>query len=155
MAPVCPLLGLSNDLLRMILDQIESDPTKLVHLDRRAYLSQESFAIPPPPLRQQAKDIGNLRKTCHRLADLGAIHQFARVSTRFSYRGFARLEWLAGQHHLAQHVRKLSYLLPNFYAEGEMTQSTEGIQFAALTFYSRTEPRQRYSTSLGREPWHA
>lgn len=120
MAQTSPLLRLSNELLRSVLDYIEADPNKLVHLDRRGYLSQESFAIPAPPLREQARDIGNLRQTCRRLAELGAIHQYARVSIRFSHAGFARLEWLAGQKHIAKHIRKLSYLIPNFYGELEI-----------------------------------
>lgn len=102
----------------MILDQLEADPDKLVALDRRGYLSQESFSIPPPALSEQARDLGNLRRTCHRLADLGAIHQFARWNTRFSHIGLDRLEKLAEQRHLSKHVRKLSYLVPNFYVKG-------------------------------------
>jgi hypothetical protein len=112
------ILNLSNELLREILDYIESDSEKLVGLDRRAYLSQESFRPPPPPDRDQAQDIAAFRLSCKRFADLGAIHQFSRVTTRFSSKGLCRLENIAGQEHLAKHVRKFSYMVPFFYVEG-------------------------------------
>ncbi|KAF2140880.1 uncharacterized protein K452DRAFT_198999, partial [Aplosporella prunicola CBS 121167] len=112
------LLSLSNELLREILDHIEADPEKLVNLDRRAYLSQESFKPPPLPAPNQAQDVGHFRLTCKRFSELGAIHQFARVTTRFSRKGFKRLENIAGQPHLSQHVKKFSYMVPYFYVEG-------------------------------------
>ncbi|KAI9713703.1 MAG: hypothetical protein M1828_001392 [Chrysothrix sp. TS-e1954] len=112
------ILKLSNELLRDILDQIEADPDKLVSLDRRAYLSQESFRPPPPPSRDQAQDIGSFRLVCRRFANLGAIHQFARVTTRFSRGGFQRLEGIAGSPHIARHVKKFSYMVPYFYVQG-------------------------------------
>lgn len=118
--PPASILDLSNELLRDVLDCIEADPEKLVSLDRRAYLSVESFSNPtrPPPNAQQT--IGNLRLTCRRFSELGAIHQFARVTTRFSNDGLRRLERIAGQPHLAKHVKKFSYMVPHFYVEGEM-----------------------------------
>ncbi|CAI6336869.1 unnamed protein product [Periconia digitata] len=113
-----PLLSLQNELLREILDYIESDPEKLIGVDRRAYLSQESFRAPPPPDRDQAQDIASFRLTCKRFSDLGALHQFSRVTTRFSRKGLARLEKIAQQPHLAKHVKKFSYMVPFFYVEG-------------------------------------
>ncbi|EON62619.1 hypothetical protein W97_01843 [Coniosporium apollinis CBS 100218] len=118
MASNAGILKLSNELLRIILDQIEADPEKLVGLDRRSYLSQESFKPPPLPSPNQAQDIGHFRLTCRRFSELGAIHQFARVTTRFSRKGFKRLENIAGQAHLAKHVKKFSYMVPYFYVEG-------------------------------------
>ena len=112
------ILKLSNELLREILDHIEADPEKLVSLDRRAYLSQESFKPPPPPTRDQAQNISNFRLTSKRFSELGAVHQFARVTTRFSRKGLKRLENIAGQDHLAKHVKKFSYMVPYFYVEG-------------------------------------
>ncbi|KAF2867240.1 hypothetical protein BDV95DRAFT_631345 [Massariosphaeria phaeospora] len=112
------LQHLSTELLREILDQIESDPEKLISVDRRAYLSQESFKPPPPPDRDQAQTIASFRLTCRRFSDLGAIHQFSRVTTRFSWKGLKRLENIAGQQHLAKHVKKFSYMVPFFYVEG-------------------------------------
>ena len=109
------LLKLSNELLRMILDYIESDPDKLVNLDRRAYLSQESFKPPSFPSPDQAEDIGSFRLTCRRFSKLGAIHQYARVTTRFSHEGFRRLVRISKQKHLVGHVKKFSYMVPYFY----------------------------------------
>ena len=123
--PACPGMAaprgiqrLSNELLRDILDHIEADPEKLVSLDRRAYLSQESFRPPPPPQPDQAQDIGHFRLTCKRFSELGAVHQFARVTTRFSRKGLKRLDHIASQPHLTRHVKKFSYMVPYFYVEG-------------------------------------
>ena len=114
------ILALSNELLRDVLDHIEADPEKLISLDRRAYLSQESFKPPPPPDPDpdQALNIAHFRLTCKRFSDLGAVHQFARVTTRFSRKGLRRLENIARQEHLAKHVKKFSYMVPFFYVEG-------------------------------------
>lgn len=110
------ILQLSNELLREILDHI--DPEKPIGPDRRAYLSQESFELPPDPDPDQAQDIANFRLTCKRFSDLGAVHQFSRVTTRFSRTGLKRLENIASQPHLAEHVKKFSYMVPFFYVEG-------------------------------------
>ena len=112
------LLDLSNDLLRDILDHIESNPELTISIDRRAYLSVESFrppALPPPP---RAQDIGNFRLTCRRLAEVGVPYQYTRVATRFSPAGFERLEKICSRSHLARHTRKFSYLIPDFYVKG-------------------------------------
>ncbi|KAF2007385.1 hypothetical protein P154DRAFT_541556 [Amniculicola lignicola CBS 123094] len=111
------ILDLSNELLREVLDYIDADE-KLIPLDRRAYLSQESFRPPPPPDRDQAQNIASFRLTCKRFSELGALHQFSRVTTRFSKRGLKRLENIASQDHLARHVKKFSYMVPFFYVEG-------------------------------------
>mgnify|MGYP007070504462 CR=1 FL=1 len=108
------------ELIREILDHIEADPEKLVSLDRRSYLSQESFKPPPTPAPNQAQDVASFRLTCRRFSELGAIHQFARVTTRFSRHGLQRLENIAGQAHLAKHVKKFSYMVPYFYVEGPL-----------------------------------
>lgn len=111
--------NLSNDLLRDILDYIEADPERSVSIDRRAYLSVESFRPPstPPPLR--AQDIGNFRLACRRFAELGIPHQFTRIATRFSPAGLQRLEGISNRPHLARHTKKFSYLVPDFYLEGK------------------------------------
>lgn len=118
MASSTGILSLSNELLREILDHIEADPEKQVNVDRRSYLSQESFKPPPLPAPNQAQDIGAFRLTCKRFSDLGAHCQFARVTTRFSRKGFRRLENIAGRPHLSRHVKKFSYMVPYFYVEG-------------------------------------
>ncbi|KAI9796769.1 MAG: hypothetical protein M1833_006009 [Piccolia ochrophora] len=109
---------LSNELLRDILDHIEADPEKSVNIDRRAYLSVESFRAPSPPVPSQAQDIAHFRLVCKRFAELGVPHQFTRVTTRFSRKGFQRLERIAERVEVAKHVKKFSYMIPCFYVEG-------------------------------------
>ncbi|KAG9995887.1 hypothetical protein KCU78_g17714, partial [Aureobasidium melanogenum] len=116
-------LDLSNELLHDILDLIAADPEKLVSVDKRAYLSQESFRPDPLPSQDQVVNIGKFRLLCRRFAALGASHQFARVTTRFPSKGLARLEAIADQPHLAKHVKKFSYKVPYF-----CTQGRESIQ---------------------------
>lgn len=111
-------LDLSNELLHDILDLIAADPEKLVSVDKRAYLSQESFRPDPLPSQDQVVNIGKFRLLCRRFAALGASHQFARVTTRFSSKGLARLEAIADQPHLAKHVKKFSYKVPYFCTQG-------------------------------------
>ena len=105
---------LSNEILKEILDHIESDPQVSVAIDRRSHLSVESFRLPSPPLPSQAHDIGSFRRTCRRFSDLGASYQFARVSLRFSLSGFRRLDEISGIAGLAKHTKKFSYLVPPF-----------------------------------------
>ena len=109
---------LSNELLREILDFIQADPDNVVPIDRRAYLSVESFKAPSPPLPAQAQDVANFRLVSKRFAELGVSHQFTRVTTRFSKKGFARLEAIAGCPWLAKQVKKFSYMIPCFYVQG-------------------------------------
>ncbi|KAI9834661.1 MAG: hypothetical protein M1826_000063 [Phylliscum demangeonii] len=109
---------LSNELLRDILDHIQTDADHVVHIDRRAYLSVESFKAPSPPLRAQAQDVANFRLVCKRFADLGIPHQFTRVTTRFSRKGFARLEAIASRGAVARQVKKFSYMVPCFFVDG-------------------------------------
>lgn len=129
------ILELSTELLRLILDRIEEDPNELLHVDRRCHLSQESFKPPPraPPDPDHAhRDIANVRLTCRKFAELGAIHQFSRVRTRFSTAGFKRLERIASQPHLAHIVRKFTYLVPYFYVQGQRIQAS-GWELADLS----------------------
>jgi hypothetical protein len=112
-------LDLSNELLHDILDRIAADdPGRIVSVDKRAYLSQESFRPDPLPSQDQIVNIGKFRLLCRRFAALGASHQFARVTTRFSSKGLARLEAIADQPHLAKHVKKFSYKVPYFCTQG-------------------------------------
>ena len=112
------ILDLADELLRIILEEIASEPEKLISLERRAYLSQESFKQPPPLEPDQAQSIAAFRLTCRKFSNLGVIHQFSRVTTRFSRRGLRRLEQIASQPHLAERVKKFSYMVPFFYVEG-------------------------------------
>lgn len=124
------ILDLSNELLQLILDHIAADPDKAVGIDRREYLSQESFGPPPRPSPNQIKDIGEFRVTCRRFSKLAAPLLFSRFTTRFSQTGLARLDGFSEQRHLASHVKKFSYMVPCFY--------TEGIG-AVITFWAQTD----------------
>ena len=110
---------LSNEVLSAILDNIESESQRCVSVDRREYLSVESFRLPSPPLLSQAQDIANFRLTCQRFAELGIPYQFTRVTLRFSSRGFRRLDNICSNDHLIQHTRKFSYLVPLFYGSSK------------------------------------
>jgi hypothetical protein len=112
------LLELETELLRIILEYVASEPEKPISLERRAYLSQESFKMPPPPEHDQAKDIASFRYVCKKFSELGLIHQFSRVTTRFSRKGLERLENIANAERVAQRVKKFSYMVPFFYVEG-------------------------------------
>jgi len=119
-----PIHRLSNELLRLILDQIEPDPDKTVPIDRRQFLSVESFDRPLPSTRGSIKDVGRFRCACRRFSDIGAPLLFTRVAARFSTRGLGKLEQLAAWPHLSRHVKKFSYLVPYFYRNGRHLQST-------------------------------
>ena len=114
------ILGLSNELLHLILDQIEPDPDKTIPIDRRQFLSNESFEKPKDTTRGSLTDIGNFRLACRRFADVGAPLLFTRVDVRFSRRGLNGLEKLAGWPHLARHVKVFALLMPYFYTHGGM-----------------------------------
>ena len=123
MAKTASIQVLSNELLKDILDHIESDPDISVSIDRRAYLSVESFRPPSPPLPSRAQDIGNFRLVCSRFAELGAPYQWTRVATRLSPSGLRRLDRICSRKNLAKHTRKFSYLVPFFYGEGAVSRS--------------------------------
>ncbi|EEH07088.1 F-box domain-containing protein [Histoplasma capsulatum G186AR] len=117
------ILSLSNELLREILDHLAQDPEKCVSVDRRAYLSIESFKRPNPPepipLIYDAKngfqedyrtDVDRFREVCKRFADLGASYKFSRVVVRFSESAFRKLDMLSNSPHLARHPRNFTKL---------------------------------------------
>ncbi|KAL8703208.1 MAG: hypothetical protein Q9201_003594 [Fulgogasparrea decipioides] len=137
------LQSLSNELLKDVLDYIESDPEQTVSIDRRAYLSVESFRPPSPPEPSRAQDIGNLRLVCRQFAEIGIPYQFTRIATRFSRQGLARLENICSQSHLAKHTRKFSYLVPYFWIEGreqieQLLESERGHRgFLDASFFQR------------------
>jgi hypothetical protein len=114
------LLDLSNELLKDILDYIGADPDRSVSIDRRAYLSVESFRPPSPPPPLRAQDIGNFRLVCRTFAELGVPHQFTRIATRFSRPGLERLERICSWPHLTKHTKKFSYMIPDFYVSGKV-----------------------------------
>jgi len=111
-----PIQRLSNELLRAILDHLVPDPERTVPIDRRQFLSVESFVKPLLDSgRGAVKDVGAFRSTCRRFADVGAPLLYTRVAARFSKNGLKKLEQLTEWPHLARHVKKFSYLVPYFY----------------------------------------
>ncbi|KAL8806650.1 MAG: hypothetical protein Q9182_001178 [Xanthomendoza sp. 2 TL-2023] len=133
--PRGPLI-LSNELLKDVLDFIDADPDGTVSIDRRAYLSVESFRPPSLPEPSRAHDIGNFRLVCRRFAEVGIPYQFTKIATRFSRPGLERLDKICSQSHLAKHTRKFSYLVPYFYVDDreqiERLLESEGPHFNLL-----------------------
>ncbi|KAL9115503.1 MAG: hypothetical protein Q9227_000824 [Pyrenula ochraceoflavens] len=119
MAP--KLSAFSDDVLKVVLDCLTDEWDKIIPIDRREYLSKESF-VQPPPVTSSGQgwltSIGNLRRTCRRFAVLGAPYQWSRVTTRYSLHGFRRLDQITRSHGLVQHTKKFSLMVPFFYAPG-------------------------------------
>ncbi|ODH46961.1 hypothetical protein GX48_06950 [Paracoccidioides brasiliensis] len=124
------ILGLSNELFKEILDHLARDSEKCINVDRRAYLSIESFKRPSPPApipliydskngfrEDHRTDIDRFREVCKRFADIGASHKFSRVVVRFSESAFQKLDMLSGSPHLARHCRSFTYIIRSFYVE--------------------------------------
>lgn len=84
------ILDLSNELLKDILDHVDSNPERCLSIDRRAYLSVESFRPPSPPPPSRVQDIASFRLTCTKFSEIAIPYQFTRIATRFSARGFER-----------------------------------------------------------------
>jgi hypothetical protein len=62
------ILDLADELLRIILEHVASEPEfQAISLEKRAYLSQESFKPPLPPEPDQAQNIAFWRLTCRKL----------------------------------------------------------------------------------------
>ncbi|KAL8697857.1 MAG: hypothetical protein Q9224_002116 [Gallowayella concinna] len=147
--PPGPLI-LSNELLKDVLDFIDADPDGTVNIDRRAYLSVESFRPPSLPEPSRAHDIGNFRLVCRRFAEVGIPYQFTKIATRFSRPGLERLDKICSQSHLAKHTRKFSYLVPYFYVDDreqiERLLESEGRHFNLLdpSIFRRKADDQRY-----------
>lgn len=118
------LYTLSNELLKDVVDFLDADPDRSINIDRRAYLSVESFRPPSPPVPSRAQDVGNFRLVCRRFAEIGIPYQFTKIATRFSPHGLERLDKISSQSHLAKHTRKFSYLVPYFYIEGKGAASS-------------------------------
>jgi hypothetical protein len=127
-----PILRLATEELLTILDFLWDEPQKSITFDRRAYLSQESFRLPPPPSATRAQDLSNWRRTCKKFSIVGASLQFQRVSTRFSVHDLDRLDNIASWPHLATEVRKFIYLVPYFYPDGMYSESI--YRLTELTF---------------------
>ena len=124
MAP--ELYAFSDDILKLVLDCLTDDWDKVIPIDRRAYLSKESFVQPPPVTSSSqgwVASIGNFRRSCRRFARLGAPYQWSRVTTRYSLKGFRRLDQISRSQDLVQHTKKFSLMVPFFYAPGTVSQA--------------------------------
>jgi hypothetical protein len=116
-AAVRDMLSLPAEILLNILAHL--DPTlEIPRIDDRAWLSVESFKMPPPRDEGAASYVANFRLTCKKFSEVGIQHQFKRVVTRFSVAGFTRLEDIAAQPQIARVVQKFSYMVPRVYLKG-------------------------------------
>ncbi|EGP88394.1 unnamed protein product [Zymoseptoria tritici ST99CH_1A5] len=106
------------EIIGKVLDYIEPQHDTGNDIDRRAFLSVESFDRPPDPSRVSIADIGNFRCASKRFAEIAADRLFGRVACRFSSTGLQKLEQLAQWKHLARHVKRFTYLVPYFYRGG-------------------------------------
>jgi hypothetical protein len=140
------ILELETELLRIILEYVASEPEKPISLEKRAYLSMESFRMPPPPEHDQAQDLAKFRLVCKKFSDLGLIHQFSRVTTRFSRKGLKRLEEIAKVEHVAQRVKKFSYMVPFFYVEGTTIYPTEMLSSILIEIAGRERVQELLRT---------
>src|SRR5277367_4019984 len=113
------VLSLPNEILLNILAQL--DPTlEIPRVDDRAWLSVESFRLPPPRDEGAASYVASFRLTCKKFSEVGIQHQFKRVVTRFSVAGFARLRNISAHPHIARVVQKFSYMVPRVYLKGHL-----------------------------------
>jgi hypothetical protein len=62
------ILDLADELLRIILENVAAEPEQLISLQKRAYLSQESFKLYSPPEPDRSEDIESFRLTCKRFS---------------------------------------------------------------------------------------
>ncbi|KAI9650457.1 hypothetical protein NHQ30_000472 [Ciborinia camelliae] len=114
-----PIFKLSNEILENILEYLVHNSGKLIPIDHRASLSVESFQSIPPQSLEDTNITTTLSRTCKKFYSLLLGRQFARVSIRCSEAGFNRLQFLVEERpHLAEHVKKFSYMIPVFYYRG-------------------------------------
>lgn len=112
-----PFSKLPDEVLMQILDNIQPDPERTVPIHHRAFLSVESFDVPPPSTADG--HIRNFRRVCRKFADLGEPILFAMVAIRFSDKGLRKLEeLLEWDNDIGKHVKKFSYLVPFYYPNG-------------------------------------
>lgn len=110
-----PTLGdLPEHLLRIIVEMIYQDSQRFVPIDRREFLSIESF----PPIQSDTSTLSSFRLVCRHFSELGLPYQFSRVTTRFSKQGFQRLEKISGCARAARCTRRFIYMVPYFFVEG-------------------------------------
>jgi hypothetical protein len=105
---------LPEHLLQIIVEMIYEDSQRFVPIDRREFLSIESF----PPVQPDTSTLSSFRLVCTHFSELGLPYQFSRVATRFSRQGFQRLDKIAKCVRAARCTRRFIYMVPYFFVEG-------------------------------------
>jgi hypothetical protein len=119
-----PTLGeLPEHLLQIIVEMIYEDSQRFVPIDRREFLSIESF----PPVQPDTSTLSSFRLVCKHFSELGLPYQFCRVTTRFSRQGFQRLDKISSCARAAKCTRRFIYMVPYFFVEGEAQSARKQI----------------------------
>ncbi len=105
---------LPEHLLQIIVERIYEDSQRFVPIDRREFLSIESF----PSIQPDASTLSSFRLVCKHFSELGLPYQFSRVTTRLSRQGFERLDKISSCVRAAQCTRRFIYMVPYFFVEG-------------------------------------
>ena len=105
---------LPEDLLKIMVEMIYEDSERFVPIDRREFMSIESF----PPVEPDASTLSSFRLVCRRFSELGLTYQFSRVTTRFSTHGLQRLDKISSCARAANCTRRFIYMVPYFFVEG-------------------------------------
>jgi hypothetical protein len=108
------LEALPEHLLQIIVERIYEDSQRFVPIDRREFLSIESF----PPVQPDTSTLSSFRLVCRHFSELGLPYQFSRVTTRFSRQGFQRLDNISSRVRAAKCTRRFIYMVPYFFVEG-------------------------------------
>lgn len=108
------LQRLPEHLLQIIVEMIYEDSQRFVPIDRREFLSIESF----PPVQPDTSTLSSFRLVCRHFSELGLPYQFSRVTTRFSRQGFVRLDKISSCARAAKCTRRFVYMVPHFFVEG-------------------------------------
>lgn len=109
------------EIIAQILAYLDPD-REILNIDRRGYVQSEVSLPehgPPSDASENVRAVGYFRRTCKRLSQDGARHMFQRLVIRFSRSEFIRLQNIARRPQLAREVRKLTYMVPRFFQEGE------------------------------------
>lgn len=105
---------LPEDVLKIMVEMIYEDSQRFVPIDRREFLSIESF----PPVQPDTSTLSSFRLVCKYFSELGLPYQFSRVTTRFSRQGFQRLDKISSCVRAAKCTRRFIYMVPYFFVEG-------------------------------------
>lgn len=112
---------LPQDLLKIIVELIYEDSKRFVPIDRREFLSVESF----PPVEPDASTLSSFRLVCRSFSELGLTCQFSKVTTRFSRQGLQRLDKISSCARAANCTKRFIYMVPYFFVEGGAQSAPE------------------------------